>query len=148
MGAFTATTAVIIQSLVAIDADVGLRYAETAQLIESADLDPTRQEIEHTNHRDARVVWIGKSPKLDIDVKSKVTLLASGMNNSHPGKSFTLASFANWYTAINHGFAATGYWILTQPKYSPPKGDLANTSYKLTLFQTFTDGVNVVDTPV
>lgn len=149
MAAFTATAAVVLHSLVSIDSDVGLRYAETGQLIQSADYKPQRNEINHTDHRNRRAVKLLNEPVMMVDVTAKVTLLASGMNaDAHPGKAFALASFANWYTGVKAGFtgftAGNGYWIMMAPTVNAPKGDLYEIKYSLELFALADDSVNQV----
>lgn len=146
MAAFTATAAVVVHTLGSIDSDVGLRYAETGQLIQSADYKPERNEIRHTGHRNQAAVMIFNDPRLMVDVTAKVTQLASGMNaNAHPGKGFALASFANWYDGVTCGFPDDeGYFILKAPTLNAPKGDLYEIKYSLELFWEPDDAVNLV----
>lgn len=149
MAAFTATAAVVIHALTTIDAEVGLRAAETGQLIQSADYKPQRNEINHTDHRNRRAVKILNEPVIMVDVTSKVTQLATGMNaDAHPGKAFALAGFANWYTGVKSGFtgftSGNGYWIMMAPTLNAPKGDLYEIKYSLELFVLADDSVNVV----
>ena len=146
MAAFTAAAAVVVHSLASIDSDVGLRYAETGQLIQSADYKPERNVIEHTGHRNQKMVKILNQPSMMIDVTAKVTLIASGMNaDAHPGKGFALAAFANWYSGVKAGFTDTGgYFILLAPTLNAPKGDLYEIKYSLELWVQPTDSVNIV----
>ena len=151
MAAFTATAAVVVHALVAIDSDIGLRSAETGQLIQTADYKPERNVIEHTGHRNQKQVKILNMPSLSVDVTAKVTLLGSGMNaDAHPGKAFTQASFANWYAGIKHGFSGTtsydttAYWIMLAPTLNSPKGDLYEIKYTLELWGSPENSVNIV----
>lgn len=149
MAAFTALAAVVVHSLTSIDSDVGLRAAETGQLIQSADYKPARNEINHNDHRNRRVVKILNEPVEMVDVTAKVTLLGSGMNaDAHPGKAFALTAFANWYSGVKNGFTGfaggNGYWIQMAPTLNAPKGDLYEIKYNLELFVLADDTVNVV----
>ena len=146
--AFTATAAVLVSTLVSLDTDFGLRSAETGQLIQSAKYKPERNVIEHTDHRNRQAVRIENGPKMMIDVSAKVTLIGSGLNNAHPGQAFALASFANWYDDLTHGFPVDeGYFIMTSPTTDAAKGDLYDTSFTLLLFWQATDSVHTVEAP-
>lgn len=146
--AFTATAAVLVHTLVSLDANIGLRDAEIGQLIQSASHKPTRNVIEHTDHLNRMAVRVENGPRMEIDVTAKVTLMASGMNNAHPGQAFALSAFANWYSDLTHGFPVNeGYFILTTPTTDSPKGDLYDTKYNLLLFWEADDLIHQVAAP-
>lgn len=146
--AFTAQAAVLVNTLVSLDASFGLRGAEVGQLIQSASYKPARNVIEHTDHLNRQAVRIENGPTMSIDVTSKVTLIGSGMNNAHPGQAFALAEFANWYSDLTHGFPVNeGYFIMTNPTTDAGKGDLYETKYTLMLFWQADDQIYQVETP-
>ena len=146
--AFTATAAVLVHSLVSMDATFGLQSAEVGQLIQSASYKPERNTIEHTDHLNRQAVMILNGPKMTISVQSKVLLIGSGMNNAHPGQAFALSAFANWYEDLTHGFPVDeGYFIMTNPTTDSPKGDLYDTKYDLMLFWQAAATIHPVETP-
>jgi hypothetical protein len=144
---FTASAAILVNTLVPLDATFGLK-PETAQLIQSATHKPERNVIEHQDHYNRFVVRLENAPRMTIDVTSKITQIALGMNNAHPGQPFALAAFANWYPALTHGFPADeGYFIMTNPTTDSSKGDLYETKYTLLLWWKPDDGFAIVDDP-
>lgn len=145
---FTATAAVLISSLVSVDAEFGLRDAETGQLIQSAKYKPERNVIEHTDHLNRQAVRIENGPKMMIDVSAKVTLIGSGLNNAHPGQAFARSAFANWYADLTHGFPDDeGYFIMTSPATDASKGDLYDTNFTLLLFWQASATIHAVEAP-
>lgn len=129
--------AIVIQSLVALDATVGTQYGMEGVLVNNAiQVKPARERKAHKNHHDLEVIALNTNPMITLSFDCRVTQLAGPFSAKHPGTVFSVAAIQNYYPGVAHGFPTdSGNWFeLMNPDFSSPPGDLFTTKFELRLW--------------
>lgn len=132
-----ALSAVLIQSLVPVDSDVGIRYGMTSLLMNNPiQVKPARERNVKTNHRKAKVMSLSVNPTITLSIDSDITKLDGPFSTLHPGSAIDIALIQNYYAAMSHGFPtdAANWFELMTPDFTMPPGDLCTTKFDLELW--------------
>jgi len=132
--AYDPDSAVVIDSQVAIDSEVGPTEDLDGLIVNSIGYKATRQEKEKFNVLDSDVATLSTRPRHEYEIDGEVTLIASPFV-AHPGKAIDRTVLLNLGPATAMGAPARGYYRYGQPDMSAKPGDLF--ALKVTLRQVF-----------